>query len=55
MGHVAGNLSYSELADRVPYITGSFTGWKYKQMTLLSEFCKTLDTNYKDPLEVAVR
>ena len=30
LGFVDGNLSYDELQDKVPYLAGSFTGWRYK-------------------------
>ena len=29
LGHVDGSASYDELEDKVPYICGSFTGWRY--------------------------
>lgn len=29
---VNGNLKYSQLDDQVPYLAGSFTGWRYLKM-----------------------
>ena len=45
LGFVKGNLPYSELADKIPFVTGSFTGWRYKPMVRLDDFCKYLDSN----------
>jgi hypothetical protein len=53
LGFSIGNLSYEELDDRVPYLTGSFTGWRYKKMIPIHEFTKMIDTTAKDPLEEA--
>ena len=33
--HVNGNLKYSALDNQVPYICGSFTGWRYRKMLSL--------------------
>ena len=32
------NVPYSELSDKVPFVCGSFTGWKYRRMLNLEEF-----------------
>lgn len=45
-------LTYRELEDRVPYLVGSFTGWRYKKMIKLSEFTKMNDKQYVDPINV---
>lgn len=29
LGHADGTVDYDELEDRVPYLSGSFTGWRY--------------------------
>jgi hypothetical protein len=29
LGHAEGAVPYDELEDRVPYLAGSFTGWRY--------------------------
>jgi hypothetical protein len=43
---------YSELDNRVPYITGSFTGWRYKKMMPLHEFTKSIDKSYVDAMQI---
>jgi hypothetical protein len=35
---VNGNLPYEKLEEKVPYLTGSFTGWRYKKMIPLHLF-----------------
>ena len=55
LGFVNGSLPYDELPDRVPYITGTFTGWRYKQMTPLHEFTKALDPDYLSPFDEALK
>ena len=52
LGHVKGNLTYEEFEDRIPYITGSFTGWRYKKMRPIHEWCMKLDIEPTDPLEL---
>lgn len=52
LGHVKGNLSYEELQNKIPYIAGSFTGWRYKQMIPLHQFAMDIDHDYKDPIEI---
>ena len=44
--------TYDELEDRVPYLVGSFTGWRYKKMIKLSEFTKMNDKQFVDPISV---
>ena len=53
LGFARGNLSYEDLDDRVPYLTGSFTGWRYRKMIPVHEFCQRIDKNYRDPLKIA--
>lgn len=52
LGHVNGNLSYEELPEKVPYLCGSFTGWRYKQMQPLSEWCRQIDRDPPSALEI---
>jgi len=47
-----GNLDYNELSDRQPYITGSFTGWRYKKMIPLHEFTKQMDKDAQPILDI---
>jgi len=35
---VKGNLPYEELEDKIPYLAGSFSGWRYKKMIPLHHF-----------------
>ena len=46
--------NYMELADRVPYLCGSFTGWRYQKMHSLEQFCRQHDMDLKTPLEQAI-
>ena len=32
------NLSYDNLEEQVPYLCGTFTGWRYRRMIELEEF-----------------
>lgn len=52
LGHVNGNLTYDELDNKIPYIAGSFTGWRYKKMQPLHEFNRGMDKDCKDPFEM---
>ena len=36
------NVKYRNLKNQVPYICGSFTGWRYRKMTSLEDFTKNL-------------
>jgi hypothetical protein len=43
LGFENGNLPYESLKDKVPYIAGSFTGWRYKSMRPLHEWTREVD------------
>ena len=51
--YVNGNLSYDDQEDRVPYLCGSFTGWRYLKMISLEDKCRSLDEELKSPFELA--
>lgn len=51
LGHVNGNVSYDRLENKIPYLCGSFTGWRYKKMVPLHEFNQGMDKEWKDPFE----
>jgi hypothetical protein len=51
LGHVNGALPYDELDDGVPYIAGSFTGWRYKKMQRVYDICGSFDSDYLEPFE----
>ena len=36
-------MKYSEFDDRVPYLAGSFTGWRYMKMIDLEELNRSKD------------
>jgi len=40
------------MENKVPYISGSFIGWRYKKMIPLHEFTKSIDKDSKDPMEI---
>ena len=42
------------MANQVPYICGSFTGWRYRKMISLEEFNKSYEKEIIDPFELAV-
>ena len=46
LGFANGTLSYDELDDRVPYISGTFTGWRYQKMRPVFEICSEYDKDY---------
>jgi len=48
LGHVNGAVSYDELDDGVPYLAGSFTGWRYKKMERVHDICKSMNPEYVD-------
>jgi len=52
IGYVNANLSFEELEDQVPYLTGSFNGWRYKKMRPLHEWTRELDVDIEDPLDI---
>ena len=49
------NVKYRYLENQVPYICGSFTGWRYRKMIPLEEFTKQLAHGGEaiDPYEIA--
>ena len=51
-GHVNGSLPYDDLDDGVPYISGSFSGWRYKKMIPVHELCKRMDRDYTSCFEL---
>ena len=48
LGHVNGAVPYECLDDGVPYLAGSFTGWRYKKMERVFDICKTMNPDYVD-------
>ena len=52
LGHVNGSLPYDDLDDQVPYISGSFSGWRYKKMLPVHELCKRMDRDFTDNFEL---
>ena len=46
------NVKYTELQDRVPYIAGSFTGWRYYKMINIEELNRSKDLYPRDILKV---
>jgi len=53
IGFAAGHLPYEDLQDKVPYIAGDFTGWRYKRMLPLHEVCHRYDPNPRNFFEHA--
>ena len=51
--HCNGGLAYEDLDDRIPYLCGSFTGWRYIKMHSLGDFCREHDTKLETPFEHA--
>jgi len=51
IGFVDGHLPYEDLDDGVPYLTGSFTGWRYRKMLRVSDMCKEMVSDYVDPFQ----
>ena len=47
------NVDYRQLPDQVPFVCGSFTGWRYKKMLSLEEFNEGFDER-GDPFEMAL-
>lgn len=47
------SVKYSLLENQVPYICGSFTGWRYRKMLNLEEFNRSFETDFVDPFEIA--
>ena len=48
------NLKYKKLDDQVPFICGSFTGWRYRRMISLEQFNRELDPEEPvDPFDIA--
>lgn len=46
------NVKYSQLEDQVPFVCGSFTGWRYRRMTTLEEFNEKYEPR-EDAFELA--
>jgi hypothetical protein len=51
LGFAKGNVPYEELENRIPYITGSFTGWRYRKMLPLHEYIQLIDKEFMDPID----
>ena len=49
-----GSVKYSQLDNQVPYICGSFTGWRYRKMLSLEHFNRSFEKEIVDPFEIAV-
>jgi hypothetical protein len=41
-GYVDGALNYDQLEDQVPYISGNFTGWRYRKMIPVYQMCRNI-------------
>ena len=46
------NISYSKLENQVPFLCGSFTGWRYKKMINLEDFNERFEER-QDSFDVA--
>ncbi len=46
------NIKYSHQENQVPFVCGSFTGWRYRKMTLLEDFNRKYE-EYVDPFDIA--
>jgi hypothetical protein len=55
IGFVQGNVNYDKLEDKIPYITGSFTGWRYRKMIRLDQFTREIDKEFLEPIELGKR
>ena len=51
LGHTDGSLTYEEMENKVPYLAGSFTGWRYMKMKNVFDLCTECDTDYTEPYE----
>jgi hypothetical protein len=38
-----GSAAYDDLDDKVPYLAGSFTGYQYRKMRSVYDFCSSVD------------
>ena len=47
------NLKYSKLENQVPFVCGSFTGWRYRRMIPLEDFNRSYDEEQEDPFDIA--
>ena len=47
------SVGYSKLENQVPYLAGTFNGWRYQKMFNLEEFNTVRDEEPPDPFEVA--
>ena len=48
-----GGVKYSQLENQVPYICGSFTGWRYRKMFNLEDFNRRLEVEKVSPFDIA--
>ena len=46
------NQKYSQLENKVPFVCGSFTGWRYRKMIPLEDFNRQFGDEV-DPFEIA--
>jgi hypothetical protein len=44
LGFDNGDVSFEEMDDAVPYICGSFNGWRYQKMRKVYDLCSELDS-----------
>jgi len=51
LGHTNGTLAYDDMEDQVPYLSGSFTGWRYLKMRSVFDLCTNDDKDYSEPFE----
>ena len=47
------NVKYSQLDNQVPYLCGSFTGWRYHKMYSLEEFNRKFDDSKMTAFDLA--
>jgi hypothetical protein len=53
LGFDDGTATYKNLENKVPYLTGSFTGWRYKKMRPLFDVLTELDEDYMPAFDLA--
>ena len=46
-------VKYSQFENQVPFVCGSFTGWRYRKMIPLEDFNRGFETDPVDPFEIA--
>ena len=46
-------MKYNQFDNQVPFLCGSFTGWRYRKMISLEQFNRSYETDIIPPFEVA--